>query len=650
MSKYKFIEEKVDTMSSKELRIFLNILKKRALALLSTLELSEDMNDLDELFQSVKKLNNRVSEFDGGAFLILVVGPVKSGKSTLVNLIAHAHVSPTHFLECTVRPSIISKGSKECITRIFSKADSDKKVEQFDAVIDSLRGFEKLEEISMVNSEEYELNDENLDKYVTQVLEEDVINNDDTLMTSITTSGGELLRENVFLIDMPGLDGGYANFDNPIYKTISQRADFVIFVQSSNSAISKVSNRFLQLLQENNPKVPVCLIHNVFEAAYWHSEEDKQAVIEDQMEFARNEITRRNFLLNDWSYSINLGKVADADNYTEVKSLQEEVKRFRDLEKDMYGKVISNNTDIRLRSSIGRALNQLEKLDILVDKLIHLQENKKNEYVTAAASFDKYIQEAIGLNYDGAGFRKTIETYIDDDLTEFVEIVKEHYDSSCNSAFAGGARNRDATRAIVAKFLTDSSTAIKEKFYDFHEHSLVKKYLRKLSNLGDDETFIEEVNSFLREKGCSLLDLVPRAEVAPVVDFTLCGAYEVKNIHYPFLRNIIPNPFGSYSIAEIRSFLEKAMDCIIGIEHRHTGRTIKGYLQLNIRMGIYKAVNELYEQYVPVSKQGIVDFLKGQREQYLNTLIPNIYEFEKKENLLQSINKQIQDFKNLIKL
>ena len=110
MGKYKFIEERVETMSSSELKIFLNILKSRSKELMSTLESVRGIKDLEAVCKSTQKLNNRVSEFDGGSFLILVVGPVKSGKSTLVNLIAHAHVSPTHFLECTVRPSIISKG------------------------------------------------------------------------------------------------------------------------------------------------------------------------------------------------------------------------------------------------------------------------------------------------------------------------------------------------------------------------------------------------------------------------------------------------------------------------------------------------------------------------------------------------------------
>lgn len=637
-------------MSLPELRVFLNILKNKSQELMSTLEIAGRIKDLEIVYKSIQKLTNRASEFDGGSFLILVVGPVKSGKSTLVNLIAHAHVSPTHFLECTVRPSIISKGQEESITSIFSTADKVKKVEQFDSVIDSLRGFEKLENIPEIGIEKKELNDINLDACVSLALEESVINADHTLVTSITTSGGELLKDNIFLVDMPGLDGGYANLDNPIYETISQRADFVIFVQSSNSAISKVSNRFLKLLQENNPKVPVCLLHNVFEAAYWHSEEEKQAVIKAQVEFAENEMGRRNFQLKGSTYSLNLGKVADAASYEGVENLQEEAAKFQEFEKDLYGKVISNSTDIRLRSVIGRTLNQLEKLDNSVSDLIGKQKAIDEEYRAAAASFDELLHQANELGYDGGDFRKMVQVYIDDDLKEFVEIVKEYYDSACNSAYAGGAKGKEATRALVTKFMTDSSAAIKSKFLDSHEHSLVRQYLRKLSNLKDDVSFIEKMNAFLKQKGCMTFDSVSQVTDFPMVDFDLQGAFDVKNINHPTVPHIgIPNPFGTYSTAEIQHFLKKAMECITGIDHTHTGKTVKGYLQLTVGKSICKAANDLYDQYVPVRKQRIIDFLERQKEAYLGELVPDKEEFDRKDALLRSINTQVQSFKDSIR-
>lgn len=73
MGKYKFIEERVETMSSSELKIFLNILKSRSKELMSTLESVRGIKDLEAVCKSTQKLNNRVSEFDGGSFLIFII-------------------------------------------------------------------------------------------------------------------------------------------------------------------------------------------------------------------------------------------------------------------------------------------------------------------------------------------------------------------------------------------------------------------------------------------------------------------------------------------------------------------------------------------------------------------------------------------------
>ncbi|MCQ5209197.1 dynamin family protein, partial [Bacteroides thetaiotaomicron] len=70
-----------------------------------------------------------------------------------------------------------------------------------------------------------------------------------------------------------------------------------------------------------------------FEAAYWDSEEEKQAVINAQVEFAENEMGRRNFQLMENIYSLNLGKVADAASYQRMEHLQEEAAKFQRFEK-----------------------------------------------------------------------------------------------------------------------------------------------------------------------------------------------------------------------------------------------------------------------------------------------------------------------------
>ena len=62
----------------------------------------------EEIAAGLQRLARRAQEYRHGSFIMLVVGPVKSGKSTLVNLLAHRYVSPTDKLECTLRPTIIS--------------------------------------------------------------------------------------------------------------------------------------------------------------------------------------------------------------------------------------------------------------------------------------------------------------------------------------------------------------------------------------------------------------------------------------------------------------------------------------------------------------------------------------------------------------
>ena len=61
MSKYKFIEEKVETMSLPELRVFLNILKNKSQELMSTLEIAGRIKDLEIVYKSIQKLTNRGS-------------------------------------------------------------------------------------------------------------------------------------------------------------------------------------------------------------------------------------------------------------------------------------------------------------------------------------------------------------------------------------------------------------------------------------------------------------------------------------------------------------------------------------------------------------------------------------------------------------
>lgn len=365
-------------------------------------EYATQLETLPDIKKQLKKVLNRASEYENGSFIVLVVGPVKSGKSTLVNLIADAYVSPTHFLECTVRPSIISKqkeGEENLITS-FSSGDTMNKVEHIDSIIDCIRGMESEASLTgmNINIDKVPLTEENIKEKVELGLQESLTA--ETLVTSITTPGGQLLQDNVFVMDMPGFDGKYANIDDPVYETIAQRADLIIFVQSSNSAISKVSKDFLDVLKENNKNVPVCLVHNFFEAAHWHSEEEKQKNNAEQKQFAINEIKALGFNIDEeHCFCINLGKVKDARArneqgeylYADVREqiLQPEADKYTEMEKELYKRVVSHRDEMQLQNCLNRTKQQLEKLEKRLKEELEERQKKIDEYKRVEDDFKR---------------------------------------------------------------------------------------------------------------------------------------------------------------------------------------------------------------------------------------------------------------------
>lgn len=349
------------------------------------------------------KAENRSKEYENGTFIVLVVGPVKSGKSTLVNLIANAYVSPTHFLECTVRPSIISqrRGEEDCQITVFTSEDTSDRIEQIDAIIDCIRGIESEDSLENIHKGVFDLTPENIKQKVELGLKDSL--SSETLVTSITTPGGKLMKQDVFIVDMPGFDGEYANIDDPVYDTIAQRADLIIFVQSSNSAISKVSGQFLKTLAENNQDVPVCLIHNIFDSSWWRSNEERSAAALKQKEFAISEIRKQGFNIDESQcFSINLGMVEDSRKqiYSDIPALTSEAEEYDRVEGILYDRVINRRDTMRLNVSLSRTRQQLGKTVASIDDELNrrCQLSERYEQVTAEfAKIDKSSNFQSGL-------------------------------------------------------------------------------------------------------------------------------------------------------------------------------------------------------------------------------------------------------------
>lgn len=405
-----------------------------------------------ELLSRLNTVVSRAREHSDRSFVILVAGPVKSGKSTFVNLVANAFVSPTHFLECTVRPSIISSAEGEHVITVYKSENKARVVEQVDAIIDHLRGQIDYDAIPEVTRQEWPLTPANIDEHV--ALDISDVEGDGTLMTTIKTPGGKLLSSGVYMIDMPGFDGSKANLDSPLYRTIASRADLIILVQSSNSAVTKVSDEFFALLRENNRNVPVCLLHNVFDAAFWRGDEQKKAAVAEQMDYAVARIKEMGFNLDARNaYAVNLGMVwdwRDRQYVSDPQILQKAVEVFAEVEQEMFDVLLTQRDSIRIRTVIGRTLQQMEQLMDIIAQGLDEKRQKLEKYTALKGEFDALKARKISLrteaNVDWLSLRN--------EITGLYSLTKK--------SLSGKYKTRE-TRELLSKFIADCSKAISKK-------------------------------------------------------------------------------------------------------------------------------------------------------------------------------------------
>jgi len=357
----------------------------------------------DEIKSNLIRLYRRSKEYKNGSFIMLVVGPVKSGKSTLVNLLAHRYVSPTDKLECTIRPSIISgiDSEEECSIEVYTAKDENRKEKDLDLIIDKLRGIieDESEIREHLTKEVYPLNNDNINAYITPSYNK----GDNSIITSISTTGSKLLKSTdsgkIFIADMPGFDGNRVNLSNSLYDAISKRVDLILFVHSSVSAFNVTSNEYLEKLREYNGTVPVFLIHNVFDANFWKNKETRLKDVERQSKNEYDEIKSKGFNIEpDYISCINLGMVTDYINKDEncLPEFDEELKKeydaFENIEEKLYNKITTNISKLRL----DRCLDRTEKLKNDLIELIKrnkaaLKNRKedKDSFENAFASLDK---------------------------------------------------------------------------------------------------------------------------------------------------------------------------------------------------------------------------------------------------------------------
>lgn len=465
--------------------------------------------------EQCKRLLCRAREWESKAFIIIVVGPVKSGKSTFVNILAHEKVSPTHFLECTVRPSIISKKKdKKAESQITSFiTDGNPTIEHVDAIIDYIKGLNYADLGQIKEEDPCPLTDENLDRKVSYRIGLENTENEVVALTSITAKGGEFLQDDIFLIDMPGFDGVKANIDKPFYEAIINRADLVVFVQSSNSAINKISEKFCELMLNRNGAIPIYFIHNFYDSAYWYTEDAKKEVIKGHVEKALEFFKEQKMLVDKENCKcINLGKVTDARDmdfrkdskkflpcYDEM--LNSENTLFSEIEHELHKKISSSQNRMRLQNCISRTVKEAEILcNLLKERESELQESKeKYERINNLFSELRKKIKPIDINSD-VSLRDLIGKLQDINKQFCKNIDYEAYYNTKNTRAKGRELIR-IYRDTTARFIDDTfktsdiQQKIQEKCYSMYISTIPPELSTEMS-LYENIQLPEEIIEF----------------------------------------------------------------------------------------------------------------------------------------------------------
>lgn len=549
----------------------------------------------EHIKNKLSQLSRRSLEYKNGSFIMLVVGPVKSGKSTLVNLLAHRYVSPTDTLECTVRPSIISNvnDERDCKIEIYKARHEGRKAEDLDLIVDELRGIVTEQELG-----EYLEKDEYTnysDDTVNNVISPSYNKEDRTIITSITTTGSKLLARGpvdggkIFLADMPGFDGNTSNLNDPLYDAISKRVDLILFVHSSVSAFNLTSASYLEKLREYNEAVPVYLVHNIFDSTYWKNPQDRAHEIDRQVQKEYEEIRSKGFNIeSEFISKVNLGKVTDAlqgaGAYVEgfEEDLQGELRKFEEIEEKLYRKITSNISELRLKRCEDRTRTLRDQLVDTITKEISSLKQKKD----ARDMMDHYVEH--------------LEKELGITMAEQDEIIGAVESSANRSVFRTISTtqvNRSASteecvellKAVLVQFLSDVDQKLSLNLF-----SMFKNKEEAFRTMVAERTGFEKI----------------QVKITPVEASTAKNIYDddvstfMNKKLFEFIRDMW---HGTHAVKDIKSYINKMENYFYGTKEAPSTYQLKELLKKEIKRLETVYLREIKAQYAALLPTIITD-------------------------------------------
>jgi hypothetical protein len=501
------------------------------------------------------------------------------------------------------------------------------------SILDCINGLGDWNDLKDVKKEIYSLDRENIDKYVKKNPHYTDTDNSSILLTSIQTQGGNLLQDHVYLVDMAGFDGCEANINSPTYKTIIERADLIIFVHSSNSAISKVSESFFKLLHAKNGSVPVCLVHNIFESAYWRSLQQREDDIKKQKDYAIKQIREEYKLLleGENAFDLNLGKVDDyhKNNFDDKMGddLKSESEKFSDMESKMYS-LFSKREQIRLANSLSRTKLECKRLLDEISNLLIEYNDSKEQYEDINSQYNNLKKDDLKIDF------------ISNDLPIVVEDYKQYVDREYQLSklkYVNGAPSLSTNEArnIVNTFINNirdriisetNSKTVKQKIENIKFSDIIQEWVTEINNL--TAQYSKDRVSFTCKADDLHVDFNPDIDVEKLIK---------KN--YLSIR--------PHSIEKMNTYLKTIQDILCG-NTTLGDSSYDGYLEYPFYPSVQSEVENVRDNLVKKIVSDINAEIDRLKDLARRTIIPNIVEFNEHYSLLKELDTKVNELNNRI--
>ena len=224
---------------------------------------------------------NALDAFGSEHFVVACIGMLKSGKSTLINLLARSKdASPTGFgFDTTLRPVLITSSPEpHGMIEIWLPNNADQKLTKasLNEVFLCLRKVKKPEEVKGASCHAYPLTPANLENALCKaVLEAD--NNmlpcePVMVVVKVPPNKDSPLSSEIVLLDTPGLDSGISEWtasSSERYSWIIENSDLLLFLQSSVAPLNRNATKILHDIRARSPNTPVWLVQNEMCAKPW---------------------------------------------------------------------------------------------------------------------------------------------------------------------------------------------------------------------------------------------------------------------------------------------------------------------------------------------------------------------------------------------